>query len=190
MQEIGPIFHFCLAFAPPLGAAYVQVVYWSIHTKEESKRRTTFAFIFGVNWPWCCGVLYHFNQTKPKFEQWTPHLNLSKNHFFSPMHVGKELDQVPEEEQVILETPFNSKLALHVKVTVAPSKYSVVPPIWPFTNVPGLGQDMPLPETTQYSTSKKWRDAPIFTIDFIIVVIITWTTEKPSQKNDSDITVI
>ena len=24
-------------------------LYWSIHTKDESKRRTAFAFIFGVN---------------------------------------------------------------------------------------------------------------------------------------------
>ena len=24
-------------------------MYWSIHTKDESKRRTVFAFIFGVN---------------------------------------------------------------------------------------------------------------------------------------------
>ena len=26
-------------------------LYWSIHTKDESKRGTAFAFIFGVNWP-------------------------------------------------------------------------------------------------------------------------------------------
>ena len=31
-------------------------LYWSIHTKDESKRRTAFAFIFGVNWLWRCGV--------------------------------------------------------------------------------------------------------------------------------------
>ena len=31
-------------------------LYWSIHTKDKSKRRTTFAFIFGVNWLWRCGV--------------------------------------------------------------------------------------------------------------------------------------
>ena len=27
-------------------------LYWSIHTKDESKRGTAFAFIFGVNWLW------------------------------------------------------------------------------------------------------------------------------------------
>ena len=26
-------------------------LYWSIHTKDESKRDFVFAFIFGVNWP-------------------------------------------------------------------------------------------------------------------------------------------
>ena len=31
-------------------------LYWSIHTKDESKREIVFAFIFGVNWLWCCGV--------------------------------------------------------------------------------------------------------------------------------------
>ena len=31
-------------------------LYWSIHTKDESKSGTTFAFIFGVNWLWRCGV--------------------------------------------------------------------------------------------------------------------------------------
>ena len=31
-------------------------LYWSIHTKVESKRGTAFAFIFGVNWLWRCGV--------------------------------------------------------------------------------------------------------------------------------------
>ena len=28
--------------------------YWSIHTKDESKCETAFAFIFGVNWLWFC----------------------------------------------------------------------------------------------------------------------------------------
>ena len=28
----------------------------SIHTKDESKRDSAFAFIFGVNWLWCCGI--------------------------------------------------------------------------------------------------------------------------------------
>ena len=28
----------------------------SIHTKDESKRESAFAFIFGVNWLWHCGV--------------------------------------------------------------------------------------------------------------------------------------
>ena len=31
-------------------------LYWSIHTRDESKRGTAFAFIFGVNWLWRCGV--------------------------------------------------------------------------------------------------------------------------------------
>ena len=35
-------------------------LYWSIHTKDESKRRTTFAFIFGVNWLRCCCVTVSF----------------------------------------------------------------------------------------------------------------------------------
>ena len=26
-------------------------LYWSIHTKDDSKRGSAFAFIFGVNWP-------------------------------------------------------------------------------------------------------------------------------------------
>ena len=30
--------------------------YWSIQTKDESKRGSAFAFIFGVNWLWRCGV--------------------------------------------------------------------------------------------------------------------------------------
>ena len=33
---------------------------WSIHTKDESKRGTAFAFIFGVNWLWRCGVTASF----------------------------------------------------------------------------------------------------------------------------------
>ena len=35
-------------------------LYWSIHTKDESKHGTAFAFIFGVNWLWCCGVTASF----------------------------------------------------------------------------------------------------------------------------------
>ena len=31
-------------------------LYWSIHTKDESKCESAFAFIFGVNWHWRCGV--------------------------------------------------------------------------------------------------------------------------------------
>ena len=31
-------------------------LYWSIHTKDESKCGSAFAFIFGVNWLWRCGV--------------------------------------------------------------------------------------------------------------------------------------
>ena len=33
---------------------------WSIHTKNESNRGTAFAFIFGVNWLWSCGVTASF----------------------------------------------------------------------------------------------------------------------------------
>ena len=35
-------------------------IYWSIHTKDESKRGTAFAFFFGVNWLWRCGVTASF----------------------------------------------------------------------------------------------------------------------------------
>ena len=35
-------------------------LYWSIHTKDESKRGTAFAFIFDVNWLWRCGVTASF----------------------------------------------------------------------------------------------------------------------------------
>ena len=35
-------------------------LYWSIHTKDESKRGTAFTFIFGVNWLWFCGVTASF----------------------------------------------------------------------------------------------------------------------------------
>ena len=35
-------------------------LYWSIHTKDESKRGTAFAFIFGVNWLWHYGVTASF----------------------------------------------------------------------------------------------------------------------------------
>ena len=35
-------------------------MFWSIHTKDESKRGTAFAFIFGVNWLWRCGVTASF----------------------------------------------------------------------------------------------------------------------------------
>ena len=35
-------------------------LYWSIHTKDESKRGTAFAFSFGVNWLWRCGVTASF----------------------------------------------------------------------------------------------------------------------------------
>ena len=34
--------------------------YWSIHTKDESKCETAFAFIFGVNWLWHCSVTASF----------------------------------------------------------------------------------------------------------------------------------
>ena len=35
-------------------------LYWSIHTKDESKRGIAFAFIFGVNWLWRWGVTASF----------------------------------------------------------------------------------------------------------------------------------
>ena len=35
-------------------------LYWSIHTKDESNCRSAFAFIFGVNWLWRCGVTASF----------------------------------------------------------------------------------------------------------------------------------
>ena len=35
-------------------------LYWSIHTKDESKRCSAFAFIFGVNWLLHCGVTASF----------------------------------------------------------------------------------------------------------------------------------
>ena len=35
-------------------------LYWSIHTKDESKRGTAFAFIFDVNWLCRCGVSASF----------------------------------------------------------------------------------------------------------------------------------
>ena len=34
--------------------------YWSIHTKDESKHGTAFAFIFCVNWLWHCGFTASF----------------------------------------------------------------------------------------------------------------------------------
>ena len=39
---------------------HLHSLYWSIHTKDESKRGTAFAFIFGVNWLWRCGVTASF----------------------------------------------------------------------------------------------------------------------------------
>ena len=38
----------------------LDLLYWSIHTKDESKRGTAFAFIFGVNWLWRCGITASF----------------------------------------------------------------------------------------------------------------------------------
>ena len=37
-------------------------LYWSIHTKDESKSWTMFAFIFGLNGLWCCGVTASFGK--------------------------------------------------------------------------------------------------------------------------------
>ena len=38
-------------------------LYWSIHTKDESKRGSAFAFIFGVNWLRRWGVTASFGMT-------------------------------------------------------------------------------------------------------------------------------
>ena len=38
----------------------LHLLYWSIHTKDESKRGTASAFIFDVNWLWSCGVTASF----------------------------------------------------------------------------------------------------------------------------------
>ena len=38
----------------------LQSLYWSIHSKDESKRSTACAFIFGVNWLWRCDVTGSF----------------------------------------------------------------------------------------------------------------------------------
>ena len=35
-------------------------LYWSIHTKDESKRGIVFAHIFGVNQLWRCGIAASF----------------------------------------------------------------------------------------------------------------------------------
>ena len=35
-------------------------LYWSIYTKDKSKREAAFASIFGVNWPLRCGVTASF----------------------------------------------------------------------------------------------------------------------------------
>ena len=42
-------------------------LYWSIHTKDESKRATAFAFIFGVNWLWRCGITASFGVLSSPF---------------------------------------------------------------------------------------------------------------------------
>ena len=39
---------------------FIVLPVWSIHTKDESKRGIAFAFIFGVNWLWRCGVTASF----------------------------------------------------------------------------------------------------------------------------------
>ena len=38
----------------------LHTLHWSIHTKDESKRGTAFAFIFGVNLLWRCGITVSF----------------------------------------------------------------------------------------------------------------------------------
>ena len=38
----------------------LHLLYWSIHTKDESKPDSAFAFIFGVNWLWRCSVTASF----------------------------------------------------------------------------------------------------------------------------------
>ena len=40
----------------------------SLHTKDESKRGSAFAFIFGVNWLWRCGVTASFGVVSHKMK--------------------------------------------------------------------------------------------------------------------------
>ena len=37
---------------------FIPLLYWSIHTKDEGKHGTAFAFIFGVNWLWRSGGIH------------------------------------------------------------------------------------------------------------------------------------
>ena len=48
-------------------------LYWSIHTKDESKRGTAFAFIFGVNWLWRCAVTASFGHPGGLFGYFVGH---------------------------------------------------------------------------------------------------------------------
>ena len=54
----------------------------SIHTKDESKRGTAFAFIFGVNWLWRCGVTASFGV----FFSWN---KVKRNDKFHRIHVWR-----------------------------------------------------------------------------------------------------
>ena len=69
-------------------------LYLSIHTKDESKGRTAFAFIFGVNWLWCSGFTafkIHFfaEALQPK--------SSARLHVSARLLLGKEqVDRIPE----------------------------------------------------------------------------------------------
>ena len=70
----------------------------SIHTKDESS--STFAFVFGVNWPWRFGVTASFGvffhevkcNGKTSFIEFLLH-GLSSSHFMAPTHVVTSLMQ-------------------------------------------------------------------------------------------------
>ena len=67
--------------------------YWSIHTKDESKRETAFAFIFGVNWLWHGGVTalfsIFFQLTAPIIFGQLHFLLISENEIFHEIKLNK-----------------------------------------------------------------------------------------------------
>ena len=46
----------------------LNLLYWSIHIKDESKRGSVFAFIFGLNGLWRCGVTASFGVSFPEMK--------------------------------------------------------------------------------------------------------------------------